>query len=62
MRGAGRSTIGGPGRAVPQAMELAQVHQVVDAGEEEPLAAAQATDQRVVERARLGFVAGDRLG
>jgi len=43
-------------------VQLAQVHQVVDAGEEEPLATAQAADQRVVERARLRFVAGDRLG
>ena len=39
-----------------------EVHQVVHAGEEEPLAAAQVADQRMVERAWLGLVAGDRLG
>ena len=50
MRGAGRSGIAG---TVPEAVQLLEVHEVVDAGEEEPLATAQVPDQRVVERARL---------
>jgi hypothetical protein len=39
---------------------LFQVHQVVHAREEQPLTAAQTADERVVERARFGLVAGDR--
>ena len=35
------------------------MHEVVDAGEQQPLAAAQAADERVVERARVRLVAGD---
>ena len=38
------------------------MHEVVDAGEEQPLAAAEPADQRMVERARLLLVAGDLGG
>ena len=43
-------------------VELLQVHQVVDAGEQQPLAAAQPPDQRVLQGARIGLVALDRAG
>jgi len=38
------------------------VHQVVDAREEEPFAAAQAADERVLQGARLRLVAGEGRG
>ena len=38
------------------------MHEVVDAGEEQPLAAAQAADERVVERAAVQLVAVDHAG
>src|SRR5687768_325751 len=59
--GAGRSSSDriGPSALPGQAIELFEVHEIVDAHEEEPLAAAQATDQRVRQRAALGLVAGD---
>ena len=40
-------------------VELLEVHQVVHAGEQQPLPAAQPTHLRVVQRAGLGLVAGD---
>ena len=41
-------------------MQLLQVHDVVDAGEEQPAATAQVADQRMVERAGIGLVSRDR--
>ncbi len=38
------------------------MHQVMDAGEQQPLAAAQPADERVLQRARLGLVTGHRPG
>ena len=38
------------------------MHEVVDTGEQQPLAAAQRSDERVVERARVRLVTRDRPG
>ena len=51
-----RAHAGEPG---PDLVQLLQVHQVVDAGEDQPLAAAKPADLRVNERAWLGLVASD---
>src|ERR1700674_4004184 len=59
MSGAGRSAIVGRVATCREAMQLAQVHQVVDAYEQEPLPAPQVPDQRMIEREGLGRVAGD---
>src|SRR5438477_11016270 len=45
MSGGGRSDMRGLARRFHQAVQLAEVHQVVNAGEEEPLTAAQVPDQ-----------------
>ncbi len=56
----GRNGLTGASLSRPtRRVQLIQVHQVVDAGEQEPLAAAQAADERVVQRAGLRLVAGD---
>ena len=62
--GAGRSDRGSvierqPSAVAQQSVELFQVHHVMHAGEEQPAAAAQVPDQRMIERARVGLVAGD---
>ena len=43
-------------------MQLFHVHQVVDAGEDEPLAAAQPPDQRVLQRARVELEVWEQAG
>ena len=43
---------GPPGEVVRDRVQLLEMHQVVDAREEQPLAAAQASDERMLERAR----------
>src|SRR5258706_3479494 len=40
-------------------MQLLEMHHVMHAREQQPLAAAQSADQRVIEQARVGLVAGD---
>ena len=54
---AGTGSSGEPGLDLVQ---LLQVHQVVDAREEQPLPAAEPPDLLVDERAGIGLVAGDR--
>ena len=49
----------GAHRAPPDGVQLLEVHQVVDAGEDQPLAAAQPPDERMVQRARIDLVPGD---
>src|SRR5687768_6175006 len=58
--GAGRSGIGLSPSG--QLAELLQVHQVVDADEEQPVAAPKVADQRVPHPASVQLVAGDLLG
>ena len=66
--GAGRSECTGLDRLRPaqllvrDAVQLLEMHQVVHTGEEQPVAAAQPPDQRVIERAGLGLVSGELLG
>ena len=43
-------------------VQLVEVHQVVDAGEDQPLPAAQLADQRMVQRARIRLVPGHGPG
>jgi hypothetical protein len=43
-------------------VELLEVHAVVDADPEQPIAAAQAADERVLEPAALDLVALDARG
>src|SRR5205814_85614 len=46
----------------PELVELLQVHEVVDAGEEQPLPASQPADDRMVQRAGIELMAVDRAG
>src|SRR5690606_4252499 len=60
--GAGRSGIGlriGLRIGLAQAVELLEVHEVVDAEEEQPFAAAQVADQRMLHAAALHLVTLD---
>jgi hypothetical protein len=43
-------------------MELLEMHEVVHAGEHEPFAAEEPTDQRMLERTGIGLVASHRPG
>ncbi len=56
-QGAARRVVAEPAR---DRVELLEMHQVVDCREQEPLAAAEAADLRMLEWTGILFVAGDR--